>query len=268
MPSTLLYHDVVPLEEADSSGFAGGDATRYKLTPAEFRQHLDTLARSGLAAPVLAPDLVRGAAGPGGWLLTFDDGGRSAARPTAELLEERGWRGHFFVTTDYLGTPTFLSAEEARALHERGHVIGSHSCSHPPRMAKCSWEQLLDEWQRSRDVLGKVLGEPPITASIPGGYYSHAVARAAARAGYRVLFTSEPTTRPWTVEGCLVLGRYTVYRGQSPARAAALAQGKLFPRLQQALMWKLKKMAKALGGGLYLSVRKRLLDRAYGQDPR
>jgi hypothetical protein len=40
--------------------------------------------------------------------LTFDDGGASALHPTADLLERRGWSGHFFVTTRRIGTPGFL----------------------------------------------------------------------------------------------------------------------------------------------------------------
>ena len=40
-------------------------------------------------------------------LLTFDDGGKSAVR-IADLLEEQGWRGHFFITTAMIGEPGFV----------------------------------------------------------------------------------------------------------------------------------------------------------------
>jgi peptidoglycan/xylan/chitin deacetylase (PgdA/CDA1 family) len=245
MPITLLYHDVTPPGQEDASGFAGAGAARYKLAPAEFRAHLDALA-----------------AVASGWQLTFDDGGVSAHDLVAAALEDHGWRGHFFVTTDYLGRPGFLRPEQVRDLRQRGHVIGSHSCSHPLRLSACGWGQLLDEWRRSRDVLEEVLGEPVRTASVPGGFYSRAVARAAAAAGVQVLFTSEPTAGSWTVDGCLVRGRYTVFRGTSAAQAAALASGRLLPRLRQALAWNVKKVAKAAGGGLYERLRERLLARA------
>src|ERR1039458_5638385 len=32
------------------------------------------------------------------------------------LLEDRGWRGHFFITTDRIGTPGFLTESELRDL--------------------------------------------------------------------------------------------------------------------------------------------------------
>jgi peptidoglycan/xylan/chitin deacetylase (PgdA/CDA1 family) len=276
VPLTLLYHDVVPREQSDASGFAGGGAARYKLTPAEFRQHIEALKRVARTPPLLvereAPSAERSAlrasrstSGPD-WLLTFDDGGVTAYDPIADILEENGWRGHFLITVNYIGSPTFVSQQQIRALRRRGHVIGSHSCSHPERMSLCGPDQLVSEWQRSREVLSDMLGEPITVASVPGGFYSPAVARAAAQAGFKVLFNSEPTLRPHSVDGCLVLGRYTIYRGMSAEKTAALVAGNLWPRLQQSLLWNAKKVTKALGGRLYLHLRKRLLARAYAKN--
>ena len=261
MPITLLYHDVVSPDEADASGFPGGDAARYKIAPAEFRRHGDAIREAVAAPPALATDLLRPGVSPA-WLITFDDGGASALSPTADILEERGGRGNFFVTTDYIGSAGFLGRAQVRELHRRGHLVGSHSCSHPPRMSACTPDRLADEWRRSREVLSELLGEPVLAASVPGGYYSLAVAWAASRAGYQVLFTSEPTARLRVVGGCLVVGRYTFYRGMSAERMAALASGRTLPRLGQTLLWNAKKVAKTAGGDLYVSLRKRLLARA------
>src|SRR6185436_15745696 len=156
------------------------------------------------------------------------------------------------ITTDHIGAPTFLSRPQIRDLHQRGHGIGSHSCSHPERMSSCGWDHLVLEWQQSRAALEDILGEPVTTASVPGGFYSRAVARAAAHAGVKVLFNSEPTRRVFPIEGCLIVGRYSVVRGMGPDAAAALALGKFFPRLRQSTSWKLKKLAKATGGRVYL----------------
>jgi peptidoglycan/xylan/chitin deacetylase (PgdA/CDA1 family) len=261
MVLAVLYHDVVEAGREDASGLPGAGAARYKLTPAAFRAHLDALAAALPAPPGTAADLLTGpaAAGP---LLTFDDGGASAAA-VADLLEARGWRGHFLVTTDFIDTPPFLSAGQIRDLRRRAHVIGSHSCSHPPRMARCPWEQLVAEWSRSCAVLADILGEPVTVASVPGGYYARRVAEAADRAGVRVLFTSEPTTHLRQVGGCLVVGRYTVYEGMTPAAAAGLVGRRPWRRLRQALAWQLKKAAKAVGGRGYLALRDRLLRRRY-----
>jgi peptidoglycan/xylan/chitin deacetylase (PgdA/CDA1 family) len=255
MPVTLLYHDVVATAEAETSGFSGSSAAHYKLDPDLFRRHLDALA----AVVPDPPLLIRENREPGsGWCIAFDDGGRTALAPTADLLETRGWRGHFFITTDVIGTPPFLTASQIRELHRRGHVIGSHSCSHPPRMSACSEEQIRREWQRSRAVLVEILGEPPTTASVPGGFYSRTVARLAAEAGYSVLFNSEPTTGLFRVDNCLIVGRYSVVRTTTPRQAAALVAGR-WPRWRQSIVWNAKKVAKSLARGWYARFRERRL---------
>jgi peptidoglycan/xylan/chitin deacetylase (PgdA/CDA1 family) len=255
-----MYHDVVPDEQHAASGFPGADAALYKISPGEFGRHLAALS-SALRAPIKVLDLAehRGAATP--WMLTFDDGGISAATTVADRLEALGWRGHFMLATDYIGTASFLSPGQIRELDARGHVIGSHSCSHPLRMASCGWPQLQREWQHSLARLSDILGHQVQVGSVPGGLYSRGVAEAAAEAGMRMLFTSEPRSRCWRVEGCLVLGRYTIQRWMSGDLASALAQGRTIPCLRQAMVWNAKKATKRLSGSYYLKVRSRLIGR-------
>ena len=263
MPLALLYHDVVEGDD-DQSGFPGGGAARYKLPRAEFTAHLDAIAAVAGFTTLRAP---REAGPPGddvSSLITFDDGGVSAATVIAGELERRGWRGYFFITVDFIGRAGFVDREQIIDLARRGHVIGSHSCSHPTRMSACPRPQLLDEWRRSREVLSEILGEPVTCASVPGGYYSRAVAETAAEAGLTHLFNSEPTTRTAEVGGCHVHGRYTIYRGMTASMAASLAAGSPPALLRQAAAWKLKKALKAVGGRAYVNVRQALLDRKYG----
>jgi len=292
-----MYHDVVARGEHEASGFPGADAALYKLDPAQFAAHLDAISNAlgDDAKPVRVFDLAENAhtgkvqtaangqgdangnrsddadrnmsdtgrsmSGEGAtpFLLTFDDGGRSAASPIAGMLEARGWRGHFFVTTDYIGARAFVSREQVRALHAGGHVVGSHSCSHPLRMAGCSRAQMVDEWRRSIAALSEMLGERVRVASVPGGHYSRAVAETAAAAGIEFLFTSEPTARAHAVDGCTVLGRYAIQRWTTPEAAAAIAKGKLAPRVRQVLLWNAKKITKRLGGEYYVKLRKTLI---------
>src|SRR5207237_9514197 len=110
-------------------------------------------------------------------------------------------------------------------LRRRGHVIGSHSCSHPARISHCTDLDLAREWCESVRVLTDVIGEPVTAGSVPGGFHSHRVARAAAAAGIRYLFTSEPTASVRMVDRCAILGRYYLRRGMQPATSAAFAQG-------------------------------------------
>jgi peptidoglycan/xylan/chitin deacetylase (PgdA/CDA1 family) len=191
-------------------------------------------------------------------MMTFDDGGVSAWTTVAERLEGRGWRGHFFIATDFINTPGVLSSEQIRDLHRRGHVVGSHSCSHPLQMRRLSSQDIFREWKDSAQILSSILGQMVQVASVPGGQYYEEVGHAASVAGIRVLFTSEPTDRHTHVGNCLILGRYAIRRRISPQTAAAIAQGCLGPRLYQSINWKVKKIAKALGGQQYLRIRQML----------
>ncbi len=257
--TSILYHDVVPPGAADSSGFPGPAAARYKLEVSQFERHLTALQEVTVGVPGSVLQLLSANHSAPSLVLTFDDGGNSALK-AAEMLDCIGWRGHFFITTNHIGEKTFLNTDQLRELRERGHVVGSHSCSHPERMAACSWQQMLREWSESVRVLSDLLGETVITASVPGGSYCRKVAQAAAASGIKVLFTSEPMTRTRRVDGCLILGRYTIYRGMPPSVAAGFATGHWRPRLQQMLYWNLKKAVKRVGGDTYSRLR-----RAHGQ---
>jgi hypothetical protein len=248
----LGYHDVVRQEDFKSSGFQSPDANIYKVDRADFSKHLEVFLRN-----------------PTRWLffrklrkvvLTFDDGGVSAVA-VAKMIEQFVWRAYFFVPTDRIGFAGFLNETQIRALRKSGHVIGSHSCSHPIRMACCTDEQLDREWVESVRVLERILDERVTTASLPGGYYSRRVAAAAARAGIRTLFTSEPVTSTRIVDGCLVVGRFTVQRDTSEQRVASLVAGDLWPRLQCYLFWNCKKLMKAIGGEAWLKLRYFILAR-------
>jgi peptidoglycan/xylan/chitin deacetylase (PgdA/CDA1 family) len=204
--TSLLLHDVYVNRPAES-GFDDALAHRYKLHQAEFDRLLEALDSQRPAMAVVASAHCTVHAGVA---VTVDDGGRSYAAIVAERLEARGWRGHAFVTTGMIGRPGFLTAAELRDLDRRGHVIGTHSATHPQRFSACPWDRMVREWTESRAALEDVLGRHVEVGSLPGGYFSRRVAASAADAGLRVLFTSEPVATPWSVDGCVVLGRFTV----------------------------------------------------------
>src|SRR5262249_168291 len=151
------------------SGFRSPGADRYKLTDRELLSQLRGVAAARPDRPILATELsdLHGRDGFH-FLITVDDGGVAYHRILAAQLEERGWRGHAVVSTDFIGQPGFLTAREIRDLDARGHVIGSHSASHPPRFSWCRRQDMLDEWAKSRTVLEDVLGHAAPVASLPG----------------------------------------------------------------------------------------------------
>jgi len=255
----LLYHDVIDGSDWEASGFTGPGTAKYKLSRRELAAHLAAIAAVRDTSPSTAHDLENSSVGTLPFVLTFDDGGESAATQIAGLLESHGWCGHFFVTAGKIGAKGFLNAEQIRSLRKNGHVIGSHSFSHTTRMSHCSREQLMDEWTRSINLLSDILGEPVDTASVPGGYYSVRVAETAAAAGVRILFNSEPTTAVHAVSGCLVVGRYNIFRGTPPGVSGDLVSVHSRARSRQWLYWNFKKVLKRSAGRPYLAARQWLL---------
>jgi peptidoglycan/xylan/chitin deacetylase (PgdA/CDA1 family) len=248
---SLGYHDVVEKGSTPETARRAA-ASHYSLTRAQFREHLDAIAELGCAVSTVTSEQPA-------VLLTFDDGATGADACAAEELERRGWRGHFFITTDWIGKPGFLNASEIRDLHRRGHLVGSHTRSHPSRMSHLGWDQILAEWVESCAALSDLLAEPIFMASVSDGYYSRQVGRAAAAAGLKFLFNSEPTQAVAQVDGCRILGRYAILASTPASEAAALASGGWKSQMRQAASWKARKLAKAVAGEHYLTFRRWLL---------
>jgi peptidoglycan/xylan/chitin deacetylase (PgdA/CDA1 family) len=243
-----MYHNVV----------VRNAATVYDIDATTFAEHLVAI-RSALAfrRPVLATE----ADFDGGCFLTFDDGGKSALYTIAPLLEAFGWRGHFFIITRFIGGSACMSADQIRELAARGHEIGSHSATHPERMAHLPADRIAEEWLESTERLSEILGRRIRTASVPNGDYSPQVATLAAKAGIEVLFTSTPTTQPAIIDGCRVYGRFAIKRWMTARQAAAFARGETSVELQQRFLWEIKRVARAAAGPLYDQTRRLLLDR-------
>jgi peptidoglycan/xylan/chitin deacetylase (PgdA/CDA1 family) len=264
--TSIMYHDVVDAGAYDVSGFEGADAALYKVDSEQFKMHLSAIAAAVEDQPISVLELLTKRREGTPLLVTFDDGGVSAHTHVTEILDGLRWPGHFFVTAGYIDKPGFLTKQQIQDIHRRGHIIGSHSLSHPERMSYCSQEEISREWRQSLDLLSDITGSKTRIASVPGGFYSRKVAEKAAEEGVEVLFTSEPTTRSHVVDGCLVLGRYTVQRWMSPAVVAALANGHGFARSKQVILWNVKKASKMLGGTRYSRLRKLLTQKSLGRD--
>src|SRR5215467_9193834 len=113
---TFLFHDVVPPGCWDASGFAGSDADIYKLACGDFRRHLAAIAEGFPRPALVMSELLCGRSEPNPeeLMLTFDDGGVSAALYIADLLDEFGWKAHFLITTSRIGTRGFVDAGQIR----------------------------------------------------------------------------------------------------------------------------------------------------------
>jgi peptidoglycan/xylan/chitin deacetylase (PgdA/CDA1 family) len=257
---SLGYHDVT---DDPSQALAATEPVGmvYKLERRDFCNHLRSIHLEPATATVQTIDRRRTWSRERPVFLTVDDGALSGYTYVADELELHNWRGHFFITTDWIGRPGFMDRRQIRELRARGHVIGSHSRTHPERMSHLGWSELLKEWIESVDELSDLLGERVRTGSVAGGFYSRRVAEAASAAAIEVLFNSEPTTSVAMLNGCLVLGRYSIQRQTPCGISGAIASGQPWPRWRQTILWKAKKAVKAATGESYLTIRRQLLSR-------
>lgn len=200
---SLLYHEVT--NDPKNSGFQRIKALPYKHTQKEFHDHLLIINKHFRNITTIY-DLKKNKKNI---LLTFDDGGKSNMY-IADLLDEYNFKGHFFIPTSFIGKPHFLSEKDLIDLHSRGHIIGSHSHSHPNVFKSLTGLQMNDEWVRSSNILSSLLNTNIDCCSVPGGDANMLCYEKASLAGYSYIFNSEPTVFPENFKESLVLGRISM----------------------------------------------------------
>jgi len=62
--------------------------------------------------------------------LTIDDGNDTDARIAMPMLMEAGLKASFFIPSDRIGTPGYVTEADIHDMHDAGMEIGSHGCAH------------------------------------------------------------------------------------------------------------------------------------------
>lgn len=233
---SLMYHDIV-LENDKSSGFQNDSAFQYKVLKGNFEKQVSALKSDDVE-------------------FTFDDGGESFLTVAAPILESNGRRGVFFIATDYIGTPGFLNEAQLRELDNRGHIIGSHSCSHPHNMTDLSELDIEKEWKESVGKLEKILGHKVKAASIPNGYSNMCVLKSAESAGITTLWTS--SLRDSKFGNMELKGRYVIHKDTSLQDTVAIVESKC-TRFVLKCRWMILCAIKGILGNSYDNVKKNIV---------
>lgn len=205
-PIVLMYHDVYEVSSAES-GFDTPGARHYKIDKVTFVEHVKAIAQYCEANGLSKEDII----------FTFDDGGLSFYTIIAPILEEYGWRGVFFISTKYIGTEGFMTSEQIADLHQRGHIIGSHSHHHRV-LTEIPLSDVEDELKQSKEILLNIIGESITIISIPNGGYSKRILDIAINVGLITIYTSKPTTKVSMIKGgkpirnveATLIGRYAI----------------------------------------------------------
>jgi len=237
MDFNLMYHCVLS-KSYPLSGFQNETAQEYKIDRKVFKSHLNFLIRKKVSIN-----------------FTFDDGGSSFYFVIADLLEEFGFRGIFFISTAYIGTPGFLSINQLVELHRRGHLIGSHSHSHYTDLTVLDREVIYNDWKVSVDLLERWLGDRVTIASIPNGHSSRKVLKAARDSGILKLYDSKPTTTIRKFEGMEVHGRFALRKGDEIEVLELIYKSRLY-RTKKLIRYILLDLSRKILGKYYFLMNK------------
>ena len=167
---------------------------RYVVPPADFAQQLDYLAEEGYTT-ITPQDYARARKGKQELpakpvILSFDDGYEDNWRVVFPMLQERGMKAVFYVVTNDIGQPGYMTWDNLFDLEHSGMEIGSHTANHIPLTTLTPTEQrdelrlskLLLEWRGMKTIY---------SFSYPNGAYDDTVVAMLAEENYLTAVTGE-----------------------------------------------------------------------------
>lgn len=239
---SLMYHDVYiqnPLE----TGFQSKGANIYKLNIDDFDKQISSLVKYKKKIEIR---------------LTFDDGGISFHSLIAPVLEKYGFKGFFFISTDFIGTKGFLNKIQIKDLHNRGHQIGPHSCSHPRDMTKLPSDDLYSEWKNSKNIIEQIINKKVNIASIPSGFYNNKVIKIMSEIGIHNIYTSVPQDKIIENEKTKLFGRFAIQNFDNNSLVTKIIKSNKI-RLKIYIRWFILNISRKILGNNYFKLRNLLI---------
>ncbi|MHB8792777.1 MAG: polysaccharide deacetylase family protein [Thermoleophilia bacterium] len=141
-------------------------------------------------------------------MLTFDDGYVDNYQVTVPILEKYDFPATFYIITDLVGTPEYMSWDQIVELDRKGMDIGSHTVSHRD-LVTLGAADLQAEVAGSADALKKHLGHPVYWFCYPAGKYDSDVFASVRGAGYLLATSTDPGEQQ-SSDDPYVLMRYRV----------------------------------------------------------
>ncbi len=206
----LMYHGL-DSRERPSELTAAGDLV-YVLPSKRFEEHLVWLAAHGWSVDGPGADATTARATTAKrCVLTFDDGHVTNYQLALPALQRASLHAHFFITTDWIGSPYFMSSSMLRELDDAKMIIGAHGASHR-FLTDLSTTDARTELDTSKKRLEDILGHAVTTMSAPGGRIDARIGAMAAELGYTNVYTSDPDA-PFAYAQLTVHGRLALKRG-------------------------------------------------------
>ena len=184
---------------------ASPEERRYVVPPADFAEQLDYLAAEGYTT-ITPQDYARARKGKQQLpekpvILSFDDGYEDNYRVVLPMLEERGMKAAFYMVTNDIGLPGYLTWDNLFDMQRRGMEIGSHTANHLPlttlppdkQREELRLSKLIMEWRGMNTIY---------SFSYPNGAYDAGVVAMLSEEDYLTAVTGEAglntlTTNPY-----------------------------------------------------------------------
>lgn len=240
---TLMYHDIYDVSNKES-GINIDSNYPYKIKKKAFEEQIKALSEY-VEAHGLNKEYIR---------LSFDDGGVSFYNIIMPILEKYGFKGYFFIATNFIGQEGFLTEQMIKEMYTRGHVIGGHSHTHRQRMHTLPLDDLENDWKKCIETLYRITGEQVRIVSLPNGFESKSIYKTLCSLGVKDVYTSEPFENPQKKDNLNVFGRYGIRNSMTIEDVLAIAfnnKTKNKIRYKKAVLNLLKKIM----GNSYITIR-------------
>jgi len=123
-------------------------------------------------------------------ILTFDDGDISNYTIAYPIFKKYNFGATFFIITDKIDTPGYMTWQNVKEMSDNGMEIGSHTKTHA-YLPSLSEKDVVFEFKESKKTLEYKLGRPIYFLSIPFGFYHTKEKTIAVECGYKAICTSE-----------------------------------------------------------------------------
>jgi len=251
MITVLMYHAIPP---ADALSVPEADP-HYSVAMPVFEQQLALMQSMGLR-PSSVADVMRDPARPAAGV-TFDDG-HVTNLAAAAALHALGGSADFFVNPSTVGTPGYLSWQQLGQMAEWGMSIQSHGMHHR-FLDDLSPQDVEAELADSKRAIETQLGSRVTIYAPAGGRLAPGTADLAQRLGYVRLCSSRVGLWNEARPAVEVPRMAMLATTPMPQLTRWLRQSPVEMGRQQLRYHALRQAKRALGNGLYVQLRQRLL---------
>jgi peptidoglycan/xylan/chitin deacetylase (PgdA/CDA1 family) len=181
-PPILMYHYIRSVDPAsDQLGYD------LSVTPDDFHSQIAWLHEQGYIG-VRMDGITRCLRGEApcpakAIALTFDDGYADAYTDVLPMLKRYGLVATFYIVTNFVGQPGYMTWEQVAELRDAGMEIGAHTVGHPD-LTTLDWETAGFEIAQSKADLEQHLSINVTSFCYPTGLYNAGIEEQVRAAGY------------------------------------------------------------------------------------